>query len=218
MRTLFLTLLLFTASEQEEVCNVIIDHYAPASSQELAALCIGAPELLRYNELDNLIETRALELLYVQRGPQLADFSIGNYQMKPSFIEKLEEEICSSAILEKKYGWVTDLGTLHEKEKRAMRLENIQQPEYQKAYLNAFFLWAVTAYQLDSLSLDDKIVFVASAYNLGFGYNKEEIISYSFKQYFPYGRNFKGQQYAYGQLAKIIYHQTNMLCNSDFPY
>ncbi len=54
--------------------------------EEKALKAVVFPELMRYNLLQNLIETEALELLYIQAGSKQIDFSIGNFQMKPSFV------------------------------------------------------------------------------------------------------------------------------------
>lgn len=55
------------------------------------AMCIVAPEVSQYSRLSDSAETGMLKLLYVQRG--LSDFSVGLFQMKPSFIENLEKEV-----------------------------------------------------------------------------------------------------------------------------
>ena len=55
------------------------------------ALSIVFPEVIRFNSFSDFIETKTLEWVYVDYGAEKADFSIGLFQMKPSFIEKLEE-------------------------------------------------------------------------------------------------------------------------------
>lgn len=48
------------------------------------------PEQLRYSRLQNSMEQAALWSLYVRGGKQKANFSIGLFQMKPSFVEEVE--------------------------------------------------------------------------------------------------------------------------------
>ena len=55
------------------------------------------PELLRYNYIQDFIETSGLELLYMHYGAKTADFSIGHFQMKPSFAEHIEKYIEKNA-------------------------------------------------------------------------------------------------------------------------
>ena len=53
-------------------------------------LPIVFPELIRYSLFRDYLETTMLERLYVKEGTSGADFSIGHFQMKPSFAEKIE--------------------------------------------------------------------------------------------------------------------------------
>ena len=55
------------------------------------------PELLRYNYIQDFIETSGLELIYMRYGAKTADFSIGHFQMKPSFAEHIEKYIEKNA-------------------------------------------------------------------------------------------------------------------------
>ena len=51
------------------------------------------PELIRYSHLKDKVEISALYSLYVLFGKEFSNYSVGMFQMKPSFIEKLETEI-----------------------------------------------------------------------------------------------------------------------------
>src|SRR5664280_591993 len=55
-------------------------------------LAIIFPELIRYSSIRDIIETAALKSLYIQYGKNNEDFSIGQFQMKPSFAEDIEKE------------------------------------------------------------------------------------------------------------------------------
>ncbi len=48
------------------------------------------PEVMRYSALCDEIETSLVNGMYVKFGVSQGDFSIGIFQMKPSFVEKLE--------------------------------------------------------------------------------------------------------------------------------
>ena len=48
------------------------------------------PELMLYNSVKDDIESESLRVLYVQFGKAYADFSVGPFQMKPSFAEEVE--------------------------------------------------------------------------------------------------------------------------------
>ena len=49
---------------------------------------IVAPEITQYSFIRNTLESYTLNVLYVQYGRAYADYSIGFFQMKPSFIEE----------------------------------------------------------------------------------------------------------------------------------
>ena len=56
------------------------------------AVAVVFPELVRYSALMDFMETTAVKALYQQKGVKGADFSIGRFQMKPSFVEDLERQ------------------------------------------------------------------------------------------------------------------------------
>jgi len=55
-------------------------------------LSIVFPELIRFNAIQDKIETFALQSLYVKYGKDYANFSVGPFQVKPSFAESLEKD------------------------------------------------------------------------------------------------------------------------------
>ena len=55
------------------------------------AEAIVFPELIRYSMWQDEIERAAVNGLYVTKGRDGADFSIGRFQMKPSFAEDVEQ-------------------------------------------------------------------------------------------------------------------------------
>ena len=74
--------------------NAIIEEVFQVTKMEkTAVLPVIFPELIRYAIVKDLLETAALEAIYVELGVEGADFSIGHFQMKPSFAEQLEEKI-----------------------------------------------------------------------------------------------------------------------------
>ena len=54
------------------------------------AIAIVFPELIRYSRWQDAIETAAVNGLYVAGGKEKANFSIGRFQMKPSFAEEID--------------------------------------------------------------------------------------------------------------------------------
>ena len=66
------------------------------------AYSIVAPEVSQYDAVSDFMEVTALEIKYVRGGN--CDYSIGYFQMKPSFGESLEKEVFKSRKLTAKYG------------------------------------------------------------------------------------------------------------------
>jgi len=168
------------------------------------------PEIMRYSVLQDFIETSALELAYTNYGSTVADFSIGRFQMKPSFIESVEHEIQKKDSLNTIFSEIIFKSNITEIEKRKTRLQRLQSINWQIIYLNAFIsICDVRFKDLDFESKTDKLLFYATAYNAGF-YNKPDAIRIKTTQpYFPYGTKYKGTQYVYGDVATYYYVKQN---------
>ena len=73
--------------------DAVIDDYAvkyQLPAKELKAIVF--PELIRYNGVFNALEVESLKYLYVSEGKHYANFSVGYFQMKPSFAEMVESD------------------------------------------------------------------------------------------------------------------------------
>ena len=93
------------------------------------------PELIRYSRWQDEIETAAVNGLYVLQGVSGANFSIGRFQMKPSFAEEVEAAWNQSA-LAKEYGFVFNLQD--GAEARRSRIRRLGTMEGQCRYLAIF--------------------------------------------------------------------------------
>jgi len=174
--------------------------------ENVFALLVAAPELIRYSYFQNFLETAGLELLYVQYGADGADFSIGPFQMKPSFIEELEQQVLGNPVLIV-YRSIAAFPTDESNRIREIRINRIQQPKFQLLYLSAFRAYCEYQFAgyLGDATTKEKLRFIATAYNMGFGHSNQDILDYMQQKNFPYGANYPGTQYAYGQLAVDIY-------------
>ena len=168
------------------------------------------PEIMRYSVLQDFIETSALEIAYTNYGSSVADFSIGRFQMKPSFVESLEHEIDKNDSLSEIFSEIIFKSHISELEKRKTRLQHLQNINWQIIYLNAFItICDIRFKELDFESTTDKLLFYATAYNAGF-YNKPNAIRIKATQpYFPYGPKYKGTQYVYGDISTYYYTKLN---------
>jgi hypothetical protein len=135
------------------------------------AIAVVFPELIRYSSIQNYIEVSGLLTLYTQYGEKYADFSVGRFQMKPSFVEKLEKDLTSFS---SETSILFDLSnTCDARTKRVNRLNDIL---WQVSYLQIFLKVMEEKYHLIQWKCEeDKLKFYATAYNTGYTSGEEKI-------------------------------------------
>lgn len=128
------------------------------------ALAIVFPEIIRYSAIRDWAETKALEVLYVQYGSPYADFSIGRFQIKPSFAELLDGN---------------SAGTGSPESIRLQRLRRLQDIKGQLHYLILFCKHMEIRFpEYRAVAAEEKLRFYATAYNTGFHKNKQQILGH----------------------------------------
>lgn len=147
------------------------------------AISVVFPELIRYSALRDKIEITLLKSLYTYKGEDYADFSIGQFQMKPSFAEtvhknlhllrgrlrnQLKEKTRKEDIIKYRAGIVKDL----------------EEPESQFLYLAAFLKICEAKYNMKDMEEDQRIMFLSTAYNYSFLKGFEEINEMTDKKFF----------------------------------
>ncbi len=171
---------------------------------------IAFPEMVRYSELSNMFETASIETLYAKFGAKYADFSVGNFQMKPSFIEKMELYLKDNWLTTYSDVWQYDVHT--EAEIRSKRVTRMKTLRWQLRYLRAFYGVILHKFPTQMLQAD-KARFLAAAYNRGFDKSEAEITRWSKVFAFPHGIRYTGKQYNY---ADISYHYYTKYSSSIF--
>ena len=127
------------------------------------ATAIVFPELIRYSRWQDAIETAAVNGLYVTGGQEKANFSIGRFQMKPSFAEEIDEEWNKSR-LSREFNFLFD--TRDAADARRNRLKRLGTLEGQCRYLAIFIrLMYLRHPRLQTLPKEHQIRFLATAYN-----------------------------------------------------
>ena len=158
----------------EKAQNMLVPYF-PGAEDRLTASAIVFPELIRYSALRDKVETAALKTLYVQYGKHYANFSIGYFQMKPSFAEELEK------------AWMTHFpettivfDTLQSTKNRLKRVEQLSSQLGQILYLYCFCtLMQNRLNGVPNLTDEDKVRLLATAYNRGFSLTVEELEKHS---------------------------------------
>lgn len=178
------------------------------SSPRAEVLAIISPELIRHSLLQDFFETQALELAYVNFGPEVADFSIGYFQMKPSFVEALEKDISQNPILRTRFIHISTFPKQSEKAIRQTRLDRLKDFHWQLQYADAFYHIVQQRFPMtQSLEAAERVAFMASAYNLGFREAEGDIREWQCVQAFPYGKKYQGEQSTYSDLAVAFYYR-----------
>lgn len=157
------------------------------------------PECSRFSKVSNVFESNLLSYYYVQDGCQGADFSVGYFQMKPSFMEEMERIVATdSNFINFRDKFKYEAGDI--KAIRNQRLDRLFSQTWQIEYLCAFVKYTKAKYQVAKPALSE-LKFVAAAYNYGFNKPSEEIISWASKKAFPNGIKSQDQNFSYSELA-----------------
>ena len=130
------------------------------------AEAIVFPELIRYSMWQDQIERAAVNGLYVSKGREGADFSIGRFQMKPSFAENVEQAWNASSLAQE-YGFSFNMADNNEA--RRSRIRRLSTMQGQCRYLAIFIRLQQQRHPLLSqLSLKEQVRLLATAYNRSF--------------------------------------------------
>jgi hypothetical protein len=134
------------------------------------AWAIVFPELLRWSALADLIQTSNLQSLYVQMGTGYSDFSVGRFQMKPSFAETLEGDFNRLLTPEEQKRIRGGRFALEDTvENRRERVQRLTELEDQVRYLVIFFRVMDRLYAAETWATnEEKVRFYAAAYNSGY--------------------------------------------------
>jgi len=171
------------------------------NSKEVFAIVF--PELIRYNSIQDKVETFALETLYVQFGKDYANFSIGQFQIKPSFAENVEKDFINLFGLKESHLLSSD--TLQTEDKRSRRVQRLKDKSWALDYLCMYFKVVTTRYP-ELKNEAERIKFFACAYNCGFQKSKKEIETYLPKRFFHKGITAT-VKYCYADIAWYYFQQ-----------
>jgi hypothetical protein len=165
------------------------------------AFAIVAPEVSCYSLLVDYYETTVLKNDYPLKGTP--DYSIGIFQMKPSFVESLEREVQKDISLKRKYG---SRLTYKSKDKVGMRRERVNRlskTSWQVVYLAVFV--DVVEKRTAGWGLksnEEKVRCWATLYNAGFYLSKARVKQRQGVKQFPRGTD----EFNYSAVAVEFYN------------
>ena len=165
------------------------------------AEAIVFPELIRYSMWQDEIERTAVNGLYVLKGRGSADFSIGRFQMKPSFAEDVEQAWNLSSLAQE-YGFSFNLS--NNAEARRSRIRRISSEQGQCRYLAIFILLLQQRLpQLQQVSPQEQVRLFATAYNRSFSASWQSLCSMQHERHFHTDviKTRSTQLYCYADIA-----------------
>lgn len=168
------------------------------------AVALVFPELVRYSALLDRIEISLLKTLYINLGEEYADFSIGPFQMKPSFAEQVNERVWS--INNRKIrNQLRDRDSFNSSRLFRMTVvEDLEDLRSQFNYLVAFIKICEFSYPENWNDQTEKLRFFATVYNVGLDKNREFIEMMSDKRFFS-TKLVKSETYSYSDISVFWY-------------
>ena len=201
------------ATQYSSECQKALEFYAANKSGfEQAAknthvsaafmFAIVAPEITQFSYLGNIIETGSLKVLYVQSGASYSDFSVGFFQMKPSFIERMEDSLLKDTALQQQFKeCLIDDPT--SRAARVTRVKRLEQSGWQLKYLALFYALTEKRFSNKQFTTqEERLQFYASAYNCGFHKSASIIEATGEKALFPH---FSSPKYKYSDISLWFY-------------
>ncbi len=179
-------------------------------------ISIVFPELVRLSRFKDFFETKALEYAYVSAGRDMANFSIGSFQMRPSFVEDMEAYVVRTG-QERGFQRLVNYSSKDEKLRRTERVQRLKQLDWQLYYLQTFLKLAHQIVGDRSFSsAEDYLGFMAAFYNYGLTTEIDKVERWRNVKAFPMGSQFKGKQYSYAEVAIYFYkHDAQSIFQKD---
>lgn len=174
------------------------------------AIAMVFPELVRYSALRDKMEITLLKALYINLGEDYANFSIGQFQMKPSFAEALHKKApMLKGRLKKLFQEKSKSDDI--KKYRSAIVRDLENPESQFLYLIAFLKICENVYPLEDIDEDERLRFLATAYNYSFQKSFDEVNKMTGKKFF-YTKLVRGDSYSYADISVywyVNYHKSH---------
>ncbi len=164
------------------------------------------PEVMRYNTLKDGIEAESLRTLYVQFGKEYANFSIGLFQMKPSFAEEVEQKTAGLLSQHIQQELQLQYFSSNEEDIRMERVQRMQDKNWQLIYLTAFIAICNEVYKTKIFhSTLHKLQWYATVYNAGFNRTDQYISQKVNQENFYLQQDMPGKKFRYAAIAAWYY-------------
>ncbi len=177
-----------------------------SEKEAVMALSVVSPEVSQFSQLEDLAQIKAMALVYIVHGQ--GDYSIGFFQMKPSFALRIEQRVAADNTLKRRHGRLPIQYSKAEdpegRYQRHDRLERLRSLEWQVRYLAAFvdIVKQKTA-TMSFKSEEDRLRHWATLYNAGIDSSPNRIASCLSKKQFPR----HGVKFNYAEVSLEFYQE-----------
>jgi hypothetical protein len=160
---------------------------------------IVAPEVAMYSSFIDELETVSAEVFYTSFGKEYGNFSVGQFQMKPSFAEDVERAYAAECEACVHFETLQYPGLSDESEIRSARLDRLKMDTWQQVYLLCFYEIMEARHGHKRMTTEERIRYYAAAYNLGF--NKSETCIQNWMNEISFPGNMHDKLVSYSDLA-----------------
>jgi hypothetical protein len=180
------------------------------------AVAVIFPELVRYSALRDKMEITLLKTLYINLGEDYANFSIGQFQMKPSFAMMVREQ--ANSVLNRRSGihFLRRSGYDDIKDYRRSIVKDLEDPKTEFNYLVAFIKICEKNFRTNRMDEIERLRFLATAYNYGINKSSAEIEAMADKKFFN-TKLFKTENYSYTDVSLFCYRQYQQATTPAMP-
>ena len=169
------------------------------------AVAVVFPELVRYSALRDKMEITMLKTLYRNLGDDYANFSIGVFQIKPSFAEEIHRRVSAGSDRELKLLFSKRSSFQYPRLYRAYVISDLEDPETELNYIIAFYRICTKHFADVWTDKESRIRYFATAYNTGQIRNAREIEMMTGKKFFN-TKLFKTENYSYSDVSLYWYN------------
>jgi hypothetical protein len=168
------------------------------------AAAVVFPELVRYSALRDKMEITLLKTLYINLGKDYANFSIGQFQMKPYFAEKIRERASELPFRKLRRQVLDSAGYSDIKDYRESIVNDLEDIKKQAIYLVLFMRICSEKFNTVRMDETERIKFLATAYNAGFYKTEEEIRMMTDRKYYS-TKLIAKERYSYSDISVYWY-------------
>lgn len=170
------------------------------------AIAVIFPELVRYSALRDKMEITLLKALYINLGEDYANFSIGQFQIKPSFAEMIR--VMAPEVMSRRSDIVFSAPSEYVaiSDYRKSIVTDLEDPRTELSYLVAFIQICEKKYKSNRKDEFEKVKFLATAYNYGIDKSKTQIESMINKKFFN-TKLFSSENYSYADVSLFWFKQ-----------